>query len=51
MTSHIPRHYVACSYFVSQHQTIRSLADELSLKFGKPLDEIRLWMRASEVSF
>ncbi|CAM4750883.1 unnamed protein product [Rotaria magnacalcarata] len=43
-----PRHYLACSYFVSQYQTVRSLAEELSIKFGKPLDEIRLWTRPNE---
>src|SRR5436853_7256905 len=48
--SNTPRHYLACSYFVSQYQTIRSFAEELSIKFGKSLEEIRLWMRYSEVS-
>jgi hypothetical protein len=45
-----PRHYLACSYFVSPHQTVRSLANELSMKFGKSLDEIRIWVRHNEVS-
>jgi len=35
---------------VSQYQTVRSFAEELSIKFGKPLEEIRLWMRYNEVS-
>ena len=50
MTSNTPRHYLACSYFVSQYQTIRSFAEELSAKFGKPLEETRLWIRYNEVS-
>ncbi|CAF1339296.1 unnamed protein product [Rotaria sordida] len=48
MTSNAPRHHLACSYFVSQYQTVRSLTEELSIKFGKSLDEIRLWMRFNE---
>ncbi|CAF2834191.1 unnamed protein product [Rotaria sp. Silwood2] len=48
MTSNTPRHHLVCSYFVSQYQTVRSLAEELSIKFGKPFDEIRLWMRFNE---
>jgi hypothetical protein len=43
------RHYLVCSYFVSLHQTVRSLAEELSHQFGKSLDEIRLWTRIDEV--
>jgi hypothetical protein len=43
------RHYLACSYFVSPYQTVRSLAEELSIKFGKSLDEIRIWIRYNEV--
>jgi hypothetical protein len=35
---------------VSQYQTVRSFAEELSIKFGKPLEEIRLWMRYNDVS-
>ncbi|CAF3315764.1 unnamed protein product [Rotaria socialis] len=42
------RHYLTCSYFVSPYQTVRSLAEELSKKFGKPLDELRIWIRYSE---
>ncbi|CAF3966255.1 unnamed protein product, partial [Rotaria sp. Silwood1] len=49
MTSNTPRHHLVCSYFVSQYQTVRSLAEELSIKFGKSLDEIRLWMRFNEI--
>jgi hypothetical protein len=48
--SNTSRHYLACSYFVSQHQTIRSFAEDLSIKFGKSLEEIRLWMRYNEVN-
>jgi hypothetical protein len=43
------RHYLICSYFVSPYQTVRSLAEELSSKFGKPLEEMRIWLRHSEV--
>jgi len=50
MTSNTPRHYLACSYFVSQYQTIRSFAEDLSVKFGKSLEEIRLWMKYNEVN-
>jgi hypothetical protein len=50
MGSNTPRHYLACYYFVSQYQTIRSLAEDLSIKFGKSLEEMRLWMRFNEVS-
>ena len=49
IASSTPRHYVACSYFVSQYQTVRSLAEELDAKFGVSLDEMRLWMRFNEV--
>jgi hypothetical protein len=47
--SNTSRHYLACSYFVSQHQTIRSFAEDLSIKFGKSLEEMRLWIRYNEV--
>ncbi|CAF1131929.1 unnamed protein product [Adineta ricciae] len=47
-SSNSSRHYFACSYFVSQYQTVRSLAEELSVKFGKSLEEIRLWIRFNE---
>ncbi|CAF1053304.1 unnamed protein product [Adineta steineri] len=47
-TSNTTRHILACSYFVSQYQTVRSLAEELSIKFGKSLEEIRLWMRYND---
>jgi hypothetical protein len=50
MTNNTQRHYLTCSYFVSPYQTVRSLADELSTKFGKSLDEIRIWIRYNEVS-
>jgi hypothetical protein len=49
-TNNTQRHYLSCSYFVSPYQTIRSLAEELSTKFGKSLDEIRIWIRYNEVS-
>ncbi|CAF1168615.1 unnamed protein product [Adineta steineri] len=48
VTSNTSRHILACSYFVSQYQTVRSLAEELSIKFGKSLEEIRLWMRYND---
>lgn len=44
------RHYLACTYFVSPYQTVRSLADELAVKFGKSLEEIRIWTKVNEVS-
>jgi hypothetical protein len=50
MTLNTPRHYLACSYCVSQYQTIRSFAEDLSIKFGKSLEEIRLWMKCNDVS-
>ena len=43
------RHYLAGSHFVSQYQIVRSLAEELSMKYNKSLEEIRLWMRYNEV--
>ncbi|CAF4471072.1 unnamed protein product, partial [Rotaria sp. Silwood2] len=49
VTSNTLRHYLACSYVVSQYQRVRSLAEELSIKFGKSLEEIRLWMRYNDV--
>ncbi len=49
-TNNNQRHYLTCTYFVSPYQTVRSLAEELSIKFGKSLDEIRIWIRYNEVS-
>lgn len=49
--SNTVRHYLAGSHFVSQYQTVRSLAEELSMKYNKSLEEIRLWMRYNEVCF
>ncbi|CAF4440752.1 unnamed protein product, partial [Rotaria magnacalcarata] len=48
ISANTQRHYLTCSYFVSPYQTVRSLAEELSRKFGKPLDELRIWIRYSE---
>ncbi len=50
MSNSPQRHYLSCTYFVSPYQTVRLLAEELSKKFGKSLDEIRIWIRYSEVS-
>ncbi|UJR27426.1 hypothetical protein I4U23_008715 [Adineta vaga] len=46
--NNIQRHYLSCSYYVSPYQTVRSLAEELSAKFGKTLDETRIWIRFNE---
>ncbi|CAF3190074.1 unnamed protein product, partial [Rotaria sp. Silwood2] len=51
VTSNTLRHYLACSYVVSQYQRVRSLAEELSIKFGKSLEEIRLWMRYNDCHY
>ncbi|CAF0809558.1 unnamed protein product [Adineta steineri] len=48
MPHNTQRHYLTCSYFVSPYQTVRSLAEELSAKFGKSLDETRIWIRYNE---
>ncbi|CAF0968583.1 unnamed protein product [Rotaria sordida] len=48
MSNNTQRHYLACLYFVSPYQTVRTLAEELSRKFGKSLDEIRIWIRYGE---
>ncbi len=50
ISNNTQRHYLTCTYFVSPYQTVRSLAEELSTKFGKSLDEIRIWIRYNEVS-
>ncbi|CAF4722565.1 unnamed protein product [Rotaria sp. Silwood1] len=48
ISNNTQRHYLSCLYFVSPYQTVRSLAEDLSRKFGKSLDEIRIWIRYSE---
>lgn len=51
LSNNSQRHYLTCTYFVSPSQTVRLLAEELSKKFGKSLDEIRIWIRYNEVNF
>ncbi|CAF0759373.1 unnamed protein product [Adineta ricciae] len=48
VSNNVQRHYLSCSYYVSPYQTVRSLVEELSTKFGKSIDEIRIWLRHNE---
>ena len=45
-----PRHIYAFHHPISLHQTIFSLAKELSRLLGKPTDEFRLWLRFEETA-